>query len=204
MKRLFALAVALGPGLAPAQSAVWKIDPNHTDSQFAVRHLAVSTVRGHFGKTTGTVAMDERDLGASSVEATVDVTTIDTRVPDRDAHLRSPDFFDAARYPTMSFKSSKVEKRGAGALEVTGNLTIKGTTRPVVLHVTYSKPVTGFTGEERRGFSATARIDRRDFGLTWSKVLEAGPVVGDEVQIVIDAEATKDRAKVPGAAEAKK
>lgn len=204
MKLFFLLAIALAPGLGLAESAVWKIDPSHTDSQFAVRHLAVSTVRGHFGKTTGTVVMDDGNIGASSVEATIDVNTIDSRVPARDAHLRSPDFFDAARHPTMSFRSSKVEQKGDGALEVAGNLTIKGTTRPVVFQVTYSKPVRGFNGEDRRGFSATTRIDRKDFGLTWSKMIEAGPVVGDEVQITVDAEATKDRATTPASMKGEK
>jgi polyisoprenoid-binding protein YceI len=203
MKQLLALAVALAPGLASAGGDVWKIDSNHTDSQFAVRHLAVSTVRGHFGKTIGEVVMDDKNVAASSVEATVDVTTIDTRVPDRDAHLKSPDFFDAAHYPTMTFRSSKVEGKGDGELEVTGDLTIRGRTRPVVFRATYTKPVRGLSGEERRGFSATARINRKDFGLVWSKMVEAVPVVGDEVQIAIDAEATKEPAKAAAAAKAR-
>ncbi len=204
MKRLFAVAIALAAGPALAEPVSWKIDPSHTDAQFAVRHLVVSTVRGHFGKTTGTVMMDDRNLAASTVEATVDVNTIDTRVPDRDAHLKSPDFFDAAKYPTMTFRSSKVERRGEDALEVTGDLTIRGKTRPAVFHVSYSKPIKGPKGEDRRGFSATARINRRDFGLNWSKMVEAGPVVGDDVQITIDAEATRDQAKATASTEAEK
>jgi polyisoprenoid-binding protein YceI len=204
MKQLLALTIALAPGFGFAESATWKIDPNHTDAQFAVRHLAVSTVRGHFGKTTGTVVMDDGNIGASRVEATVGVATIDTRVPERDAHLKSPDFFDVAHHPTMTFRSSKVVKKGDGALEVTGDLTIKGTTRPVVFHVTYSKPVRGFMGEERRGFSATAKIDRKEFGLTWSKMIEAAPVVGDEVQIAVDAEVTRDRPKAAASTRAER
>ena len=204
MKRLFAVAIALAPALALAEPSSWKIDANHTDAQFAVRHLVVSTVRGHFGKTTGTVVMDDGNVAASRVEATVDVNTIDTRVPARDAHLKSPDFFDAARHATMTFRSSKVERRGEDALDVTGDLTIRGKTRPVVLHVTYSKPIKGAMGEDRRGFSATTKISRKDFGLNWSKMVEAGPVVGDDVQITIDAEATRDQAKATASTEAEK
>ncbi len=204
MTRFLVLAFVFAPGLALAEAQTWKIDPSHSDAQFAVRHLVVSTVRGHFGKTTGIVAMDDKDLARSSVEASVDVNTIDTRVPDRDAHLKSPDFFDAARHPTMTFKSTRVVKATAGELEVTGDLTIRGTTRPAVFHVTYSTPVKGPMGEDRRGFSATARINRRDFGLNWSTMVEAGPVVADEVQITIDAEATRDQAKAAVATEAEK
>jgi polyisoprenoid-binding protein YceI len=204
MTRFLFLALALAPGLGFADSQTWKIDPNHSDAQFAVRHLVVSTVRGHFGKTAGAVMMDDKDLGRSSVEATVDVSTIDTRVPDRDAHLKSPDFFDSAKYPTKTFRSTKVEKAAKGNLEVTGDLTIKGNTRPTVFQVTYSQPIKGAKGEDRRGFSATARINRKDFGLNWSKMVEAGPVVGDEVQITIDAEAIRDQAKATAATEMEK
>jgi polyisoprenoid-binding protein YceI len=193
MQRFLALALtALLPSLAAAEASSWTFDPGHTSSQFSVRHLVISTVRGQFGKTTGTLRLDEKDLTKSAVEATVDVTTIDTRVADRDTHLKSPDFFDAAKYPTMTFKSTKVEKAGDGRLKVTGDLTIKATTKPVVLDVTYSpSAITGPRGETRRGFNATTTVNRKDFGLSWSKVVEAGPVVGDEINIVIDAEAIR-------------
>ena len=206
MKRFLALALtAVLPALAAAETSNWTIDPAHTNSQFSVRHLVISTVRGQFGKTTGALKLDEKDLTKSAVEATIDVTTIDTRVADRDTHLKSPDFFDAAKYPTMIFKSTKVEKAGDDKLKVTGDLTLKGTTKPVVLDVSYSPAaITGMKGESRRGFSATTKISRKDFGLNWSKVVEAGPVVGDEVTIVIDAETIKEQAKAASAAKEEK
>jgi polyisoprenoid-binding protein YceI len=192
MTRILTLvAAAVLPLAALAETTTWKIDPAHSDSSFAVKHLVVSTVRGHFGKTTGTFHLDEKDLTKSSAEATVDTTTIDTRVPDRDADLRSPNFFDVAKYPEMTFKSTQVKKAGDGKLKVTGDLTIKGTTKPVVFDVSYSPPVKGMKGEERRGFSATTRINRRDFGLNWSKMIEAGPVVSDNVDLTLDVEAVK-------------
>lgn len=202
MKRFLALALtAVLPALAAAETSNWTIDPAHTSSQFSVKHLVISTVRGQFGKTTGALRLDEKDLTKSAVEATIDVTTIDTRVADRDTHLKSPDFFDAAKYPTMTFKSTKVEKAGDDKLKVTGDLTLKGTTKPVILDVSYSPTaITGMRGESRRGFSATTKISRKDFGLSWSKVVEAGPVVGDEVTIVIDAETIKEQAKAAAAA----
>jgi polyisoprenoid-binding protein YceI len=193
MKRLLALAlVATIPGLAAAEVSTWTFDPAHTSSQFSVRHLVISTVRGQFSRTTGALRLDEKDLTKSTVEATVYVNTIDTRVTARDTHLKSPDFFDAAKYPTMTFKSTKVVKAGADTLKVTGDLTLKGTTKPVVFEVSYSPvAIVGMGGELRRGFSATAKINRKDFGLSWSKMVEAGPAVGDEVSIVVDAEVIK-------------
>ena len=206
MKRFLVLALtAVLPALAAAETSNWTIDPAHSNSQFSVKHLVISTVRGQFGKTTGALRLDEKDLTKSAVEATIDVTTIDTRVADRDTHLKSPDFFDAAKYPTMTFKSTKVEKAGDDKLKVTGDLTLKGTTKPVVLEVSYSPTaVTGMRGELRLGFSATTKINRKDFGLSWSKVVEAGPVVGDEVTIVIDAETVKEQAKAAAAAKEEK
>jgi polyisoprenoid-binding protein YceI len=192
MKRLVVLAaVAALPALALAETTTWNIDPAHSDSAFAVKHLVISTVRGHFGSTTGTLHVDESDITRSSVEATIDVNTIDTRVPDRDKDLKSPSFFDAARYPNITFKSTKIEKSGSDRLRVTGDLTIKATTKPVTLDVTYTPVIKGPRGEDRRGFSATTKIDRKAFGLTYSKTIEAGPVIGDEVDIQIDAEAIK-------------
>jgi len=192
MKRLTALAAAvLAPALAWADVATWNIDTAHTEAGFSVRHLVISTVKGNFGKTTGTVKLDSADLTKSSVEATIDVASVNTRNEDRDKHLKSPDFFDVAKFPSMTFKSTKVEKAGDG-LKVTGDLTMKGVTKPVVL------TVAGPTGEvkdpwgnTRRGLQARGKVNRQDFGVTWSKVVEAGPVVGDEVTIEIDAELVK-------------
>jgi len=204
MKRLIAVALAaVLPALALAEASTWNIDPSHTDASFAVKHLVISTVRGHVGKTTGTLKLDEKDLTKSSVDATVDVSTIDTRVPKRDADLKSANFFEAEKYPTMTFKSKKVQKAGNGKLKVTGDLTMKGTTKPVTLDVAYTKPITDPGGNTRRGFSATTRINRKDFGLQYSKMVEAGPVVGDQVDIQIDAEAIKEKPKESASAEAK-
>ena len=190
--RLAALAVLAIPALSLAEGATWNIDPYHTRSGFTVRHLVITNVRGEFGKTTGKVVLDEENLARSSVEATIDVNTIDTRVPDRDAHLRSADFFDVAKYPTITFKSTKVQAAGKGKLKVTGNLTMKGVTKPVVLEVEGpSAEIKGPMGESRRGMMARTVVNRRDFGLNWSKAVEAGPVVGDDVQIEIEAEMVK-------------
>jgi polyisoprenoid-binding protein YceI len=200
MKRPLALALmVLLPALAAAEPTIWHFDPAHTASQFSVRHLVISTVRGEFGKTTGTIKLDEKNIARSAVEATVDVTTIDTRVADRDKHLKSPDFFDVEKHPTATFRSTKVEKAGRDKLKVTGDLTLHGVTRPVVWQVEYTAPITDLNGATRRGFIATTKVDRKDFGLTWSKVVEAGPVVGDEVALTIDVEAIKE-----GTASAKK
>lgn len=195
MKRLL-LAVALLPGLALAQATTWTIDPSHTHSSFTVRHLVISNVRGEFGKTAGTLKLDEKDPTKSSIEATIDATTINTREKQRDEHLRSSDFFDVAKHPTLTFKSTKVEKKGEGKLAVTGDLTIRGVTRPVVLDVVGPTPeIKDPYGNARRAFAASAEIDRKDFGLTWSKTVEAGPVVGDKVKIEIEAEFVKQAEK---------
>lgn len=194
IRRLVLLLSALSaPVLALAETATWNLDPAHTHSAFTIRHLVITNVRGEFGKTTGAVTLDEKDITRSSVEATIDVTSIDTRVADRDAHLKSPDFFDAAKYPTMTFKSTKVQKAGKGKLKVTGDLTIKDVTKPVVLEVEGpTAEIKGPMGESRRGIAARTTINRRDFGLNWSKAVEAGPVVGDKVTIEIEGELIKE------------
>jgi polyisoprenoid-binding protein YceI len=192
-RKLAASLLALAPALALA--GTWNIDPAHSQTSFGVKHLVISTVRGEFGKTTGTLSLDEADLSRSRVEATIDASTVATRNADRDAHLRSPDFFDVARYPTITFRSTRVEAAGPGALKVTGDLTLHGVTRPVVLDVQSSPEVKGMGGEARRAFQATARINRQDYGLRWNKAVEAGPVVGDEVTIAIEVEAVREQPK---------
>ncbi len=200
LTRVLALAAVAAPALSLAAETTWNLDPAHTTSSFAVRHLVVSTVRGEFGKTTGVARIDDKDPARSSVEAIIDATTIDTRVADRDTHLKSPDFFDVASYPTIVFKSTKVVRTGNGRYRVTGDLTMKGTAKPVVLEVQApSSEVKDPMGNVRRGFSATAKVNRKDFGLNWSKMVEAGPVVGDAVSIQIDGELVKQ-----GAEQAKK
>lgn len=192
--RLLASLLAVVPTLALADS--YKLDASHSVTSFAVKHLVISTVRGEFTKLDGSAVIDDADLSKSKVEATIDIASVSTREPKRDAHLKSPEFFDAAKFPKMTFKSTKVEKSGDGALKVAGDLTIKGVTKPVVLDVVGpTKEVTDPWGNVRRGLSATTRINRKDFGIAWSAVVEAGPVVGDEVSIQIDAELIKDQPK---------
>jgi polyisoprenoid-binding protein YceI len=193
-RHLVALVTALvALSAAAAHASTWEIDPAHTSAQFAVRHLMVSTVRGNMGKTTGTVSLDDADLTQSSVEAIIDVSGLDTREPKRDTHLKSPDFFDVEKYPTMTFKSKKVEKVSDMKYKVTGDLTIKGTTKEVVLEVEGSpKPMSDPFGNTKLGGVARTKINRQDFGISWSKALDGGGlVVGDEVEITIDVELNK-------------
>jgi polyisoprenoid-binding protein YceI len=192
MRRLAAaLATVLAPALALAEVATWNIDTAHTEAGFSVRHLVISTVKGSFGKTTGKVVLDDQDVTRSSVEATIDVATVDTRIQKRDDDLRSPNFFDVAKFPTMTFKSTRVEKAGDG-LRVTGDLTMKGVTRSVTLDVAGpTPPIKDPWGNLRRGISAHTRLNRKDFGLTYGAAVEAGPVVGDEVNVEINAELVK-------------
>jgi polyisoprenoid-binding protein YceI len=173
-----------------AQTTEWQIDPQHTSAQFAVSHMKTSTVRGRFNKTNGAVKWDGRDFASASVEIVVEVASIDTGVPERDAHLRTADFLLVEKYPTIIFKSVKIEPASAGRLKMTGNLTIRGVTKPVVLDVAGpSEPVKGPDGAIHVGASATATIDRRDFGLAWNRVLEAGGLfVGYKIAITIDIE----------------
>jgi len=194
--RRFALSVAIGiainlPGVAAAST--WKIDPGHTSVQFAVRHLMVSTVRGTLAPVTGVLNLDEADPTKSTVESTIDVNGIDTREPKRDAHLKSPDFFDAATYPTITFKSKKVTRLADTKFQVTGDLTMHGTTKEIVLDVEGApKPVKDHMGNLRLGGAATTKVNRKDFGITWNKGLDGGGVVvGDEVTVTIDVELVK-------------
>jgi polyisoprenoid-binding protein YceI len=179
---------------APALAeTVWDIDPAHTSAQFSIRHMMISNVRGQFSKVSGTVRGEPTDPTHAQFEATIDTTSIDTREPKRDEHLKSPDFFDVAKYPTMTFKSKKIEKTGEARYKVTGDLTLHGVTREVVLDVEGpTPPMKDPRGSLRAGAEATTKIDRKDFGLTWSKTLDGGGVmVGDEVAITIDVEAVK-------------
>ncbi len=175
---------------ANAGTSTWKIDPKHSAAQFGVTHLMISTVRGEFHNVNGTVVLDDKDITKSSVEVTIDATSVDTREPDRDKHLKSPDFFDVAKFPTFTFKSTKVEQAGAGKLKVTGDLTIHGVTKSVVLDVDGPKtPVTDPWKMQRTAVSATTKINRKDFGVNWSGMMDTGgAVVGDEVSITLDVE----------------
>jgi polyisoprenoid-binding protein YceI len=192
--------IAITAGLAavlslPAAAATsnWQVDPAHTAAQFSVRHLAISTVRGQFKNVSGTVVLDESDVTKSKVDITIDTTTVDTGEPKRDGHLKSPDFFDVAKFPTMTFKSKKVEQAGAGKLKITGDLTIRGVTKEVVLDVDGpSAAVKDPWGNQRAAANATTKVNRQDFGVKWNATMDnGGVVVGDEVSITIDVEMTK-------------
>lgn len=199
MKRLIAsvaalIALAL-PAVAPASS--WNIDPDHSNVGFKVRHLMVSNVKGNFEKHSGTVEINEKDITKSKVEVTIDTASINTNVQKRDEHLRSADFFDVAKYPAMTFVSKKVARAGKDRLKVTGDLTLHGVTRQVVLDVEGpSKESKDPWGNIRRGATASTRINRKDFGLVWNKALETGGVaVGDEVTITLEIEMVKAPSK---------
>lgn len=173
-----------------AGTTTWQIDPKHSSAQFAVTHLMISTVRGEFHQVNGTAVYDDVDISKSSVNVTIDASTVDTREPDRDKHLMSPDFFDVAKYPTITFKSTRVEPAGPGRLKVTGDLTIRGVTKQAVLEVTAPKPaIKDPWGLQRTAVSGSTKITRQDFGVAWNKTLDSGGVVvGDDVNITLDVE----------------
>jgi polyisoprenoid-binding protein YceI len=175
---------------AAAGTVTYQIDPRHSAAQFAVTHLMISTVRGEFHGVNGTVIVDDTDITKSSVNVTIDATSVDTREPDRDKDLRSPNFFDVAQYPTITFKSTKVEKNGADKLKITGDLTIHGVTKQVVLDASVPKaPIKDPWGLQRTAVSATTKINRQDFGVKWNKSLDGGGVVvSDDVNINLDVE----------------
>jgi polyisoprenoid-binding protein YceI len=166
----------------------WNLDPVHSHAEFKVRHMMISNVKGEFKGVTGTLNLNGADLTKSGVEISIDAATISTGEAQRDAHLKSADFFDAEKFPTLHFKSNRVAKNKDGALTVAGDLTIHGVTRNVMLQVEGpSEPMTDPWGSTRVGLSATTRISRKDFGLTWNTALETGGImVGDEVNITLD------------------
>lgn len=171
--------------------AVWSIDPTHTDVAFAVRHMGLSTVRGRFDAVEGTIRTGEDDA-PTSIDVTIETASIRTGPADRDAHLRSADFFDADANPTIRFVSTAVEARGEGRYAVTGDLTMAGRTRSVVLDAEIGQPIRDPFGLTRRAATASARINRKDWGLSWNQVLEAGALlVSEQVQIELDVQATQ-------------
>jgi polyisoprenoid-binding protein YceI len=187
--KAWAIAATLAVG-AGAHAGEWQIDPAHTTAQFSVKHMMVATVRGQFQKVTGTINLDDKDATHSTIEVTIDAASIDTREPKRDGHLKSPDFFDVAKFPNITFKSTKIERSGKDLYKVTGDLTMHGVTHPVTLTVEGpTAPLKNPWGQQVRGVSASGKINRKDWGLTWNKALEAGGVlVGEEVTLQIDAE----------------
>jgi polyisoprenoid-binding protein YceI len=185
-------ALAIAAATSPALAAdAWQIDGSHSSAQFSVTHLMISTVRGEFGALSGTIEYDGKTLESIKVDATIDATTIDTRSEKRDGHLKSPDFFDVAKYPTITFKSKRVVPGTGGAFRLVGDLTLRGVTKEVTLEVTApSQVVKGMRGESRVAASASTKINRQDFGVKWNASLDGGGVVvSDTVSITLDIEA---------------
>lgn len=179
---------------------VWVIDPAHTVVEFSVKHMMFATVRGHFGQVEGSIRLDEEEPGRSMVEVEIDAASIDTRQQDRDKHLRSADFFDVEKYPKLTFKSTRVEKVSDKEYRVTGDLTMHGVTKEVVLDVKETGRGKDPWGGDRIGFTAEGMLDRTQYGLKWNQALEAGGVlVSNSVKIQIDAQAV---AEVSGGREA--
>jgi polyisoprenoid-binding protein YceI len=196
----FTLGVTMAAVLATSSSAastVWQIDPQHTAAGFSVKHLMISTVRGQFKSVTGIVVWDDQDISKSKVDVTIESNTVDTSEPKRDADLKSANFFDVAHYPTITFKSKKIEQVSAGKMKITGDLTVHGVTKEVVLDV---EGPTGSVrdpwGNTRVAASATTRINRQDFGIKWdNKMDNGGLVVSNDVDITIDLEMIKKEPK---------
>lgn len=186
---ILTMALAAAATLAGAE---YKIDTAHSSAGFSVKHLMVSNVKGQFSKLAGVINYDDANPATATAEATIDVTTVNTNEPKRDAHLKSADFFDVEKFPSMTFKSKKAAKGGRGLL-LTGDLTLHGVTKEVTLDVEVSPEIKGMRPNTFvRGANATTKINRKDFGLTWNRALEAGGVVvGEEVQISIDIEAMR-------------
>jgi len=201
MKRiaLFALPLAIALSAAPAQATTWTLDADHSTVGFSVKHMMVSDTKGAFDTYTGTIEVDDKDVTKSTVNVEIDAASINTKNKKRDDHLRSPEFFDTAKFPKVTFKSTKVEKAKDGGLTVTGNLTMHGVTKPVTLAVApISAELKDPWGNIHAGTTATAKINREDFGLKWNAAIEnGGVVVGKEVTIELQVELLK---KVPAAA----
>jgi polyisoprenoid-binding protein YceI len=174
-------------------ASTWNIDPAHSVAEFRVKHMMISNVKGQFAKVSGKLVLDESDLANSQIEALIDASSIATRDPQRDAHLKSADFLDVENFPTLSFKSARSRIVRNGELAVEGDLTIRGVTRKVTFDVEGpTPPIKDPWGNTRVAVSATTKINRKDFGLTWNTILEAGGIaVGDEVTITLDVEFIK-------------
>jgi len=196
MKRtLLTLATLIGFSIPSAFAAqtTWKVDPDHSSVGFKVRHMMVSNVRGLFGQFNGTLVYDDSDVTASQVEVTIQAASLDTGVEKRDAHLRSADFFDVEKYPTLIFRSKEVRRVGDGKLAVRGDLTLHGVTREVILHVDGpTQAIKDPWGNVKVGSAATTTINRKDFGLNWNTALETGGfLVGEEITIELDIQWTR-------------
>jgi len=186
------------PAQAPLGPTLWQVDTSHSAASFSVRHLMVSTVRGRLGPVTGTIEYDGKDVRTVKADVVIDVNRIDTQNEKRDGHLRSPDFFDAANHPNITFKSKRVEPGSGGAFKLIGDLTMRGTTKEIALDVEAPAPIVKGNRGLVTGTTATTRIKRLEYGLKYNSMVEAGPVVGDEVTITIDLEV--GRPSAPGTA----
>lgn len=187
-----AQAPSAAPAQAPAGPNTWPIDSNHTAANFSVKHMMVSTVRGTLGRVSGTVDYDGKTVESIKADVSIDIKSINTGVEGRDNDLRSPNFFDVATYPTATFKSKRVEAAGSGHFRLIGDLTMHGVTKEVALDVEGpSAPLKSPNGALRIGASASTKINRRDFGLNYNRLVEAAAVVGDDIQVTIDIELTK-------------
>jgi polyisoprenoid-binding protein YceI len=175
-----------------ATATKWALDPMHSEVQFKVKHLVISTVSGFFKSFEGSLTTENDDFEGASIDFSLDVNSIDTTQTQRDEHLKSADFFDAEQFPHISFKSSSFTKSGDDEYKLTGDLTIKGTTKPITLDVEYGGSAADFYGNTKAGFELTGKINRKDFGLTWEGVTEAGSiVVGEDIKITINAQFAK-------------
>ena len=186
-------SLAQAPAAAPAAGPnSWNIDTSHSQAGFAVKHMMVSTVRGSFGKTEGTITFDGKDVSSIKADVTIDATTITTNNEKRDTHLKSPDFFDVAKFPTITFKSKRAEAAGAGKFKLIGDLTLRGVTKEVTLDVDGPSQALVAQGRTRVGATATTKINRQDYGVSWSRSLDGGGVVvSDEVAITLELELVK-------------
>lgn len=185
-------SAAAQPSQAPLGPNQWRIDASHSAANFSVRHLMVSTVRGQLGPISGTIEYDGKDVRSIKADVSIDVAGINTQNQKRDAHLRSADFFDVPNHPTVTFKSKRVEPGAAGRFKLIGDLTLRGTTKEVVLDVEGPSPISkGMGPNVVTGAAATTSINRLEYGLKWNNMVEAGPVVSDEVKITIDLEANR-------------
>jgi polyisoprenoid-binding protein YceI len=189
---LSAAALLAAAGIAQAQTSTYQIDPAHSQASFTVKHMGISNVNGRFGGIAGTVTLDEKDLGKSTVSATIDTTTVNTGVDKRDAHLKSPDFFDVAKYPTITFVSKSLTVAD-GKKTLTGDLTLHGVTKSVTLDLEGPSKEAQMQGKTRRAFSATTTIHRPDFGLAYGGTPNAGgdAMIGNDVKVELDIEAVK-------------
>jgi polyisoprenoid-binding protein YceI len=175
-----------------ATKTTWGVDPTHSEIQFKVKHLVISTVTGQFKSFDASIEADGDDFEGANITFSADIDSIDTRNDDRDAHLKSDDFFNAAEHPKMTFNSTSFQKTGEGEYELTGDLTIRGTTKKVKLSADYGGTVVDPYGNTKAGFDVTGKINRKDFGLTWSAVTEAGQiVVSDEVKLLLSVQFVK-------------